>query len=595
MAKIEKMSELFVRTLREDPADAEIKSHKLLIRAGYIRQVAPGIFSWLPLGLKVLAKIEAIINEEMRAIGCQEVHFPALLPREPYEKTNRWTEYGPNIFRLKDRKDADYLLAPTHEEMFALIVKDLFNSYKDLPVMLYQIQTKYRDEARPRAGLLRGREFIMKDAYSFDLKDEGLAESYEKQRGAYQRIFDRLGLPYKIVKAMSGPMGGSRSEEFLSPTPVGEDTFVVAPSGYAANVEAADILAPKDLSEEEIAKLPAYEVIETPNAKSIEEVSAVVGSKPENMLKTVYLTLNHPVKEGELPEKEVVIVCIPGDRDVDMKRVEAIFSPAEVEQADADVLKGYPELVPGFVGPFTGRAGEPETPLGKDGKPVQAIRFFYDELINRGSVWVAGANEKDKHIKNLVAGRDFVIEDSQRIGAVEVREGDQAADGSGKLEIQRGVEIGHIFALGRKYTEAFDVKVLDENGKSQVLTMGSYGIGVTRALALLAENYSDDKGLAWPDNIAPANVYIVVASKDQEVLDCASEFAEKCIYNDLDVILDDRKVSPGVKFKDSELLGIPKIVVFGRGLKNETPTVEVKIRATGESQDAPVDEALGLL
>jgi prolyl-tRNA synthetase len=597
-----RLSHLFTKTLREDPADAEVLSHKLLVRAGYIRQVGPGIFSWMPLGLRVLAKVEAIINEEMESIGAQRIHFPALIPREPYETTGRWDEYGNNIFRLHDRKNADYLLAPTHEEMFALIVKDMVNSYKDLPLALFQIQTKYRDEARPRAGLLRGREFIMKDAYSFDLDEDGLMESYQKQRGAYERIFTRLGLPFRIAKAMSGAMGGSASEEFLSPTAVGEDTFVEAPSGYAANVEAAEILAPADLDETAVAKLAQSDVINTPGAKSIEEVSKVVGSNPENMLKAVYITLIHPAgsslgnKFGRVAGKnaegavdgttrEVIVVFVPGDREADLKRIEALFSPADIEQTTPEDLKAYPELVAGFVGPranvdFIGSIGDEQKP----------VRMYFDTLINLGSSWVAGANVDDQHVKNLVAGRDFELPDWSRVGVAEVREGDEAADGSGALKISRGVEIGHIFALGDKYTKAFDIKVLDEKGKAVTPLMGSYGIGVTRALALLAQNNSDEKGLAWPESIAPAKIHVVVAAKDGEAFDVAEDVVRKLTSADVEIILDDREgVSPGVKFKDAELLGAPYILVFGRGLQEDKPIVEFKKRNGDDKQDLPLD------
>ncbi|GHT82145.1 proline--tRNA ligase [Actinomycetota bacterium] len=573
-----KLSQLFTKTLRDDPADAEVASHKLLVRAGYIRQVGPGIFTWLPLGLKVLQKIEAIADQEMQAIGAQKVHFPALIPREPYEKTNRWTEYGPNIFRLQDRKQADYLLAPTHEEMFTLLAKDMLNSYKDLPVALYQIQTKYRDEARPRAGLLRGREFIMKDAYSFDLDADGLNESYQLQRSAYKKIFERLGLEYKIVQAQSGAMGGSNSEEFLSPTPIGEDTFVIAPSGYAANVEAAKIKVPADLLDDEIAKLPALQNKNTPNAKTIDEVSKFLGTKPEQMLKAVYLTLIHPVQNKKARDKtskrEVVLFYVPGDREIDVKRVESTFPTCEIEQTTPSDLENYPELVAGFVGPDSERK----------------VREYFDELVFKGSSWVVGGNEVDVHSVNCVAGRDF--ETSNVLGLVQIREGDQAFDGSGAFEISRGVEIGHIFALGDKYSKAFDFKVLDQNGKAVTPLMGSYGIGVTRALALLAQNYCDEKGLAWPKSVAPAVVHIVVASKEDSAYDNALKFASTLETNGVEVLLDDRKsTSPGVKFKDAELLGVPYIAVFGRGLDADTPAIEFKERDGSNVQDLPLSKA----
>ncbi|MDR2508939.1 MAG: proline--tRNA ligase [Candidatus Ancillula sp.] len=603
MSDVTKLSELFFTTLRDDPADAEVASHKLLLRAGYIRQVSPGIFSWLPLGLKVLSKIECVIDEEMRKIGGQRVHFPALLPRSPYETTDRWSEYGDNLFRLQDRRKNDYLLAPTHEEMFTLLVKDLYSSYKDMPAQLYQIQTKYRDEARPRAGLLRGREFIMKDAYSFDMTDEGLEVSYALYRKAYEAIFQRLNLPYVIVKAQSGAMGGSNSEEFLSPTPIGEDTFVRAPSGYAANVEAAEMKTPED-DFEAVKSAPPIQNVSTPNVTSIEDVAKFLDVPKSSTLKAVYLTLRHPkpsvhakdatskaVHASDVPGREVVIVYIPGDRELDMKRVEAIFAPAEVDQSSAEDLAEYPDLVPGFTGPVL----ESDDHLGggarSSNSETRPVCQFFDVLINVGSSWVSGGNAKDVHRKNTVAGRDFQVDSENRIGAVKVIEGDEAIDGSGEFEIMRGVEIGHIFALGRKYTEAFGATVLDEHGKAATPTMGSYGIGVTRALALLAENYHDEKGLAWPSHLAPADVHICVAAKDEDAYVAAELTANALAEKGVEVFLDDRKqASPGVKFKDAELLGVPQICVFGRGLSADTPVVELKMHDGSDKVEVSIQD-----
>ncbi|WP_062203270.1 proline--tRNA ligase [Demequina salsinemoris] len=584
------MSTLFLRTLREDPADAEVASHKLLVRAGYIRRAAPGIYTWLPLGLKVLAKVEAIVREEMDAAGGQEVHFPALLPREPYEATNRWTEYGPNLFRLADRKGADYLLAPTHEEMFTLLVKDLYSSYKDLPLTIYQIQTKYRDEARPRAGLLRGREFIMKDSYSFDLTDEGLDASYATQRAAYIRIFERLGIEYVIVQAQSGAMGGSKSEEFLSPTEVGEDTFVRSPGGYAANVEAVTTIVPAAI---DWSDAPAAHVEDTPDTPTIDSlVAAANASHPrDDRPWTAADTLKNVVVAATNPEGErgLLVVGVPGDREVDMTRLEAALSPATVEPANEDDLKAHPELVKGYIGPGA---------LGPQARPADVaylseddatIPYLLDPRIVPGTRWITGANEHGRHVFDLVMGRDFVGDGT--IEAAEVRAGDEAPDGSGPLELARGVEIGHIFQLGRKYAEALELKVLDVNGKQQVVTMGSYGIGVTRAVALLAENNHDDLGLAWPIQVTPFHVHVVATGKDDAVFEAAQSLADGLEAQGIEVMYDDRpKVSPGVKFKDAELLGAPYILVAGRGLADGV--VELKTRATGESEQVPVDDAV---
>lgn len=584
-----RMSNLFLRTLREDPADAEVASHKLLVRAGYIRRAAPGIYTWLPLGLKVLAKVERIVREEMDASGAQEVHFPALLPREPYEATNRWTEYGPNLFRLQDRKGGDYLLAPTHEEMFTLLVKDLYSSYKELPLTIYQIQTKYRDEARPRAGLLRGREFIMKDSYSFDISDEGLEASYQNQRAAYVRIFDRLGLDYVIVNAMSGAMGGSKSEEFLSPTEVGEDTYVRSPGGYAANVEAVTTPVPDPI---DWADAPVAHVENTPDTPTIESLVAFANAhhprsdRPwtaADTLKNVVLAATNP--EGE---RGLLVIGVPGDREVDMARVEAALAPTTIEPATEEDFKTRPELVKGYIGPGV---------LGPQARPAAieflsendaTIPYLLDPRIVAGTRWITGANEPGRHVFDLVKGRDF--EADGVIEAAEVRAGDPAPDGSGPLELARGVEIGHIFQLGRKYAAALDLKVLDENGKQVVVTMGSYGIGVTRAVALLAENNHDELGLVWPIQVAPFHVHLVATGKDDSVFTAAAEIATALEAAGVEVLYDDRpKVSPGVKFKDAELLGAPYILVVGRGL--ETGTVEFKTRATGESVELPVADA----
>ena len=587
-----RLSSLFLRTLREDPADAEVTSHKLLVRAGYIRRAAPGVYTWLPLGLAVKSKIENVVREEMNAAGAQEVFFPALLPREPFEATNRWTEYGDNLFRLQDRKKADYLLAPTHEEMFTLLVKDLYSSYKDLPVCLYQIQNKYRDEARPRAGLLRGREFVMKDAYSFDLTDEGLAASYQAQRDAYERIFTRLGVDYVIVKADAGAMGGSASEEFLSPSPIGEDTFVRSPGGYAANVEAVKTVAPPALP---IEGQPAAVVHPSPNTPTIATlVDLANASVPRadgrqwtaaDTLKNVVLALTSP--EGK---RELVIVGVPGDREVDAKRAEAAFSPNEVEPATEADFEKNPGLVKGYIGPVSLAGGSTAKVLGLDGSTK--IRYLLDPRVVDGTAWITGANEDQKHVFDLVKGRDFEADGIADIA--EVRAGDAAPDGSGALELARGIEIGHVFQLGRKYAEALDLKVLDDNGKLQVVTMGSYGIGVTRLVAVLAEANNDDKGLIWPESVSPADVYVVAAGKDDIVFETAEKLAAEFEAKGKTVILDDRqKVSPGVKFGDAELIGVPKIVIVGRGL--ETGEVDLWDRRSGERRAVKVENAVAEL
>ena len=568
-----RMSRLFLRTLRDDPADAEVPSHRLLVRAGYIRRVAPGIYSWLPLGLRVLAKVEKIVREEMDAIDAQEVRFPALLPREPYEATSRWDDYGANLFRLKDRKGNDMLLGPTHEEMFTLLVKDLYSSYKDLPVRLYQIQTKYRDESRPRAGILRGREFIMKDSYSFDLDDAGLEASYQAHREAYVKIFDRLGFDYVIVYADSGAMGGSASEEFLAVAETGEDTFVRSPGGYAANVEAVTTVAPDAVPYD---GLPAAHDEQTPDTPTIDTLVEHLNQvfprtdRPwgaADTLKNVLVMLRSP--DGS---REPLAIGLPGDREVDAKRLEAQVAPAEVEAFDEKNFALHPGLVKGYIGPAA---------LGTESST--GIRYLTDPRVADGTRWVTGANVAGSHVIDLVAGRDFTSDGT--IEAAEVRAGDPAPDGSGPLELARGIEMGHIFQLGRTYAEVLDLKVLDENGKLVTVTMGSYGVGISRAVAAVAEYAHDELGLVWPPELAPFDVHLVAAGKDEAVHAAAEKIYAELIGAGLDVLFDDRrgKVSPGVKFKDAELIGVPTIVVVGKGIVDGL--VEVKDRATGERTD----------
>ncbi len=575
---VTRMTKLFVKTLREDPAAAEVPSHRWLVRAGYIRRAAPGIYSWLPLGLRVLHNVERIVREEMESIGAQEVHFPALLPREPYEATGRWTEYGPNLFRLQDRKGADMLLGPTHEEMFTLLVKDLCSSYKDLPLTLFQIQTKYRDEARPRAGLLRGREFIMKDSYSFDVSDAGLDASYQQHREAYIRIFDRLGFQYAIVKADAGAMGGSQSEEFLALADNGEDTFVRSPGGYAANVEAVTTPIPDPIPFD---AAPPAQVVHTPDVPTIDTHVAMVNERyprPDrawtgaDTLKNVVFMLVNP--DGT---REPLAVGLPGDREVDDKRLEAAVAPAEVEAFTEKDFEAHPDLVKGYIGPGA---------LGL--KHASKVRYLTDPRVVSGTSWVTGADQEGHHVIGLVCGRDFTSDGV--IDVAEVREGDPAPDGTGPLTLARGIEMGHIFQLGRKYAEALGLKVLDENGKLVTVTMGSYGVGVSRAVAAVAEGTCDDKGLCWPREITPFDVLVLATGKGTEVVDAALRLGEQLEEQGLDVLVDDRKASPGVKFTDAEILGIPTAVVVGRGLKDGV--VELRDRASGSAAAVPLEQAV---
>ncbi|WP_372670800.1 proline--tRNA ligase [Amycolatopsis kentuckyensis] len=569
---ITRTSSLFLRTLREDPADAEVPSHRLLVRAGYVRRVAPGGYSWLPLGLRVLRRIENVVRDEMNKIGAQEIQFPALLPKEPYDATGRWTEYGDSLFRLKDRKGADYLLGPTHEELFTLTVKGEYSSYRDYPVTLYQIQTKYRDEARPRAGILRGREFVMKDSYSFDLDDEGLERSYQAHRDAYTKLFDRLGLEYVVVKATSGAMGGSASEEFLAVAETGEDTYVRSTeSGYAANVEAVVTPAPPA---QPIEGRPEAQVHHTPNTPTIETLVNFLNDANLGRTFTAADTLKNVMLKTRQPgakEWDLVCVAVPGDREVDMKRLEASLEPAEVALLEEADFAKNPFLVKGYIGP----------------KALQdnGVRYLADPRIVPGTAWVTGADKVDHHVVDLLAGRDFTPDGT--IEAAEVREGDASPDGQGTLVAARGIEIGHIFQLGRKYADAFELDALGPDSKPIRITMGSYGVGVSRLVGVLAEQNHDDLGLIWPREVSPFDVHIVIAGKDEAVAAGAEKIAAELDAAGIEVILDDRKATPGVKFADAELVGVPTILVVGRGLANGV--VEVKDRRSGEREEIAVD------
>ncbi|GGX51995.1 proline--tRNA ligase [Streptomyces chartreusis] len=560
---VQRMSQLMAKTLRDDPADAEVLSHKLLVRAGYVRRTAAGIWSWLPLGKRVLANVERIVREEMDAIGAQEVLLPALLPREPYDATGRWDEYGQELFRLKDRKGGDYLLGPTHEEIFTLLVKDQASSYKDLPVILYQIQHKYRDEARPRAGILRGREFLMKDSYSFDTEDEGLAKSYALHRQAYQRVFERLGLDYRICAATAGAMGGSKSEEFLAPAEAGEDTFADCPNcDFAANTEAITY----ELKPVDAAGVAALEEIPTPDTPTIETLAAHLGVEASATLKNLLVKV----------DGEIVAVGVPGDREVDMGKVEAHFAPAVVEMVtEADFAENR-DLVRGYVGPQG---------LG------EKVKYLADPRVAPGTSWITGANKEGMHAKNVVAGRDFEVD--EYVDVVVVQDGDPCPKCGTGLNLDRAIEIGHIFQLGRKYADALKLDVLGQNGKPVRVTMGSYGIGVSRAVAALAEQTADDKGLCWPAEVAPADVHVVAAGKALQT-ELALDVSEKLATAGLRVLCDDRAgVSPGVKFTDSELIGVPQILVAGR--RAAEGVVELKDRRTGEREELTVDEAIARL
>jgi prolyl-tRNA synthetase len=481
------------------------------------------------------------------------------------------------VFRLKDRRDNDYMLGPTHEEFFTLTVKGEYSSYKDFPLLLFQIQTKYRDEARPRAGILRGREFIMKDSYSFDVDDDGLKTAYHAHREAYQNMFKRMAIRYVIVSAVSGAMGGSASEEFLAESEVGEDTFVrCMQSGYAANVEAVVTAIPEALPAEEVAGLPAatvHDTGDTPTIATLVEWANSAGLGREvtaaDTLKNVLLKVRQPGGDWEL-----LAIGLPGDREVDDKRLGAALEPAEYAMIDDADFARHPFLKKGYIGP--------------KGLLANGVRYLVDPRVVDGTTWITGADETGKHVVGLVAGRDFVADGT--IEAAEVRDGDLSPDGAGPLVSARGIEIGHIFQLGRKYTDAFSADVLGEDGKPVRLTMGSYGVGVSRLVAVIAEQQHDELGLRWPASVSPFDVHVVIANKDAQARTGAEELARDLDRLGLEVLLDDRTASPGVKFKDAELIGVPWIVVVGRGWADGV--VELRNRFTGDKREVGADGAV---
>jgi prolyl-tRNA synthetase len=556
-----RMSTLFLKTLREDPADAEVPSHRLLVRGGYIRRWAPGVYSLLPLGQKVYDNIARVIIDEMDKIGAQQVTFPAILPKEYYEASGRWVDYGDNLFRLKDRRGNDMMLGPTHEELFTLLVKDLYSSYKDLPVILYQVQTKYRDEARPRSGILRGREFVMKDSYSFDTSDEGLINSYNLHRQAYIRIFDRLGLQYRVVSAMSGAMGGSASEEFLAPSPIGEDTFVVCTScDYAANVEAVQVAPPAAI--DVAASHAAMRTLHTPDAPGIASLVAHLNDQYQLDVTAKDLLKNIAFKADGKP----ILVLVPGDREVDAERLAAAIAPAKLDLFEEEDF-GYISAID----------------MQRHG-----VKVFADPRVAAGTAWATGANQYEHHVVDAVVGRDFHVD--EYIEVATVAEGDPCPRCSSPLTLDRAIEIGHIFQLGRKYADAFALDVLGQDGKPVRVTMGSYGIGVTRAVAVIAEQMHDALGLVWPEEVAPAVVHIVATGKENQI-EVALDLAAQLEGQGVSTLVDDRPgVSPGVKFKDSELLGMPWVLVVGKNVADGQ--VELRNRRTGDSRSLAVGDAV---
>ena len=559
-----RVSELFLATQREIPADAEIPSHRLMLRAGLIRKMASGIYSFMPMGYRTYRKVEAVIREEMDKAGAQELIMPALLPAEAYQGSGRWEKFGPEMFRLSDRGGRSFCLGPTHEEPFTEAVRDSIRSYKQLPVTLYQIQHKYRDEKRPRFGVIRAREFVMKDAYSFDVDEAGLDISYKKMYDAYRAIFDRLGLDYTIVDADSGAMGGSGSQEFMVKSEVGEDAICFCDAcGYAANEEKAGWTRPEAETAEEL----PIEKIHTPDVKTIEELCGFLNCGPEAFVKTIIYNIDG---------KFVAAMC-RGDRDVNETKLGNLFDATEMELAAfADV-----EMITGAKVGFAG-------PVGLK----QKIEIVVDPEVSGMKNFVVGACESDYHFKNVNIGRDF--EADQVADITNAKEGDICPKcGNGKLGMARGVEVGHIFKLGTKYSDALGCVYLDNNGKEHSMVMGCYGIGVSRVLAAIIEQYHDDDGIIWPSIVAPYKVIVVpTKANDEEIMGVAEKLYGELTKAGCEVLIDDRNERPGVKFKDADLLGIPLRITVGR--RAGEGIVEVKRRDSSETSEITVDEAVGL-
>lgn len=557
-----KMSNMLISTLREVPAEAEIDSHKLMLRAGMIRKMAAGVYNYMPIGLRALKKIEDIVRDEMNAAGAQEFLASAIIPAELWQESGRWDAYGAEMFRLKDRGERDFCLGPTHEEVFTDIARNEIKSYKQLPLNLYQIQTKYRDERRPRFGVMRSREFVMKDAYSFDKDQEGLDLVYDKMHDAYVKIFNRCGLDAKCVAADSGAIGGANSAEFMVKSEVGEDDVVFCSEcDYAANIEKASSPAEK----EERQELMEVEKIATPDSRGIEEVSEFLNISPKKTVKALLYNV----------DGKIVAVFVRGDREVNEVKV------ANASNASGDIEMASHEEYIKAAGCDIGFAG----PVG-----IKADLILVDEEVTNMYNFVAGANETGYHLKNLNYGRDFegTIEDFRN-----VTEGQKCPVCGGKVTIARGTEVGHIFKLGTKYSEAMNAKFIDEDGKEKPFIMGCYGIGVTRTMASIIEQHHDENGIIWPLSVAPYHVSVIpVNVKDEEQTRIANELYEELINMGIEALLDDRNERAGVKFKDSELMGIPMRVTVGKKINDGE--VEFKLR-DGEMEVIKISDVCNII
>jgi len=566
-------SRFLIATQKETPADAEVISHQLMLRAGLIRKLASGLYNWLPMGLRVLRKVEAIVREEMNEAGVQELLMPVVQPAELWEESGRWQQYGGELLRIQDRHNRDFCLGPTHEEVITDFARNELSSYKQLPANFYQIQTKFRDERRPRFGVMRAREFLMKDAYSFHASQSCLDETYEIMHAAYTKIFTRLGLDFRAVQADSGSIGGSASHEFHVLADSGEDDIAFSTqSGYAANIEMAEALAPNS---DRPTPLGDFSEIATPDKKSIEEVTSFLSVPAEQVLKTL-LVVGSKGEDDE--ETTLVALVLRGDHtlnEIKAEKIDCIASPLTLASE---------EQVKKVVGAEIGSIG----PVGLD------IPYFVDRSAAQVGNFVCGANKDGYHLTQVNWEKDLDL--SNVVDLRNVQEGDASPDGKGTLEIKRGIEVGHIFKLGNKYSTAMKATVLNENGKATTMEMGCYGIGVSRIVAAAIEQNYDEKGILWPESISPFQIALVPLNmhKSELVAEKTEALYEELKQLGIDVFMDDRNERPGFKFADMELIGIPhRIVISDRGLKNGT--LEYKGRADAENQDIELDQALAFI
>ncbi len=557
-------SKLYAPTLKETPVDAEIPSHILLVRGAFIRRLAAGLYEFLPLGLRVLRKVENIVREEMDRIGAQEVLLTALQPAEIWKESKRWDEYGPELPRLKDRWGREMCLGPTHEEAITDLVRGELRSYRQLPLTLYQIQVKFRDEMRPRGGLVRAREFIMKDAYSFHRDFDDLDKTYREMHDAYLRIFERCRLPVVVVEAETGPIGGAESLEFIVPVTTGEDFIIRCEKcGYAASRDRAERGAPKDFALPDVSSEPPPEVVPTPDRRTVEEVCEFLGIAPNRLMKTLVYNA-----DGQL-----VMALVRGDRELNESKMARLLGAKTLRMATGEeVLRACGAPI-GFVGPW---------------KLKERMKIVADYEIGQGRNWVTGANQEDAHVINLNVGRDFDVDQFADIRFVE--EGDPCPRCGEPLTVRKGMEVGHIFKLGTKYSEAMHATFLDEDGKEKPFVMGCYGIGVSRIVSAVAEVHHDENGLVWPPSVAPFHCAILVLNpSDKDLMEAGEEAYETLLDAGFEVVLDDRDERAGVKFKDADLIGYPVKVVVGKKF-SESKVYEIQERAGDERFEAPLRE-----